>query len=419
MFPALHRLAARVCLCLLLPCAASAEASTDGPSTEAERIERGRYLAIAGNCASCHTARDGAFLAGGLRFETPFGTLYSTNITPDPDTGIGRWSEADFLASLRHGVRPDGEHLYPAFPYTAFTKITDEDAAALFAYLRSVPPVRRENTENELSFPFGFRPLLAVWKALFFEPGAFEPDPGRSEVWNRGAYLVEALGHCSACHSPRNGLGAEETERAYAGGEYLDHVATGAHRPWAAPNLTGSERGLGLWSEADLFVYLKTARNDFLESFGPMNEVVMNSTRLLDAADVRAMAVYLKSLPAIEEPAPATVPDRQLLGRGRTIYNLHCGTCHLPTGKGDPEMAPRLDRGSLVVQAANPASMINAILFGPEAPEPPLAPRWRHPMEAYRYELDDEEVAAVATFVRHSWGNAAGTVTAEQVARQR
>ena len=186
MFPALHRLAARVCLCLLLPCAASAEASTDGPSTEAERIERGRYLAIAGNCASCHTARDGAFLAGGLRFETPFGTLYSTNITPDPDTGIGRWSEADFLASLRHGVRPDGEHLYPAFPYTAFTKITDEDAAALFAYLRSVPPVRRENTENELSFPFGFRPLLAAWKALFLEPGAFEPDPERSAAWNRG-----------------------------------------------------------------------------------------------------------------------------------------------------------------------------------------------------------------------------------------
>jgi mono/diheme cytochrome c family protein len=415
----LRRLPALVRLCLLLPCVASAAEPGGDAASEAERIARGRYLAIAGNCASCHTARDGAFLAGGLPFETPFGTLYSTNITPDPETGIGRWSEADFLASMRHGVRPNGEHLYPAFPYTAFTKVTDQDAAALFAYLRSVPAVRRENPENALSFPFGFRPLLAVWKALFFEPGAFEPDPERSEAWNRGAYLVEALGHCSACHSPRNGLGAEEAKRAYAGGEYLDHVATGAHRPWAAPNLTGSERGLGLWSEDDLFAYLKTARNDFLESFGPMNEVVMNSTRLLSPEDVRAMALYLKSLPAIDEPAPAALPDRQLLGRGRTIYNLHCGTCHLPTGKGDPEMAPRLDRGSLVVQAANPASMINAILYGPEPPEPPLAPRWRHPMEAYRHELDDEEVAAVATFVRHSWGNAAGTVTAEQVARQR
>jgi mono/diheme cytochrome c family protein len=225
-----------------------------------------------------------------------------------------------------------------------------------------------------------------------------------------------------------------------SGGEYLDRVPEGGHRPWSAPNLTSSQRGLGLWPKAELTAYLKQGRNSFLESFGPMNEVIMNSTRHLSAADIDAMAVYLKSLPAIDEvPAAAqpgvaqpgvaqpgvaqpgvAQPDPQVMGRGRTVYNLHCGTCHLPTGEGDPEMAPRLNAGSLVVQSANPAAMINVILYGPEPPQPRLAAApWRNPMEAYQYQLDDEEVAAVATFVRHSWDNESGVVTPEQVARQR
>jgi mono/diheme cytochrome c family protein len=377
----------------------------------AELVARGEYLARAGNCASCHTAPGGAFMAGGLAFETPFGVVHATNITPDPATGIGDWSGRDFLNALRHGRRPDGDHLYPAFPYTAYTKVSNADAAALWAYLRSIPPVEQPNPDNEMTFPFGFRPLLAGWKFLFHEPGAFEPDPAQDADWNRGAYLVEALGHCSACHSPRNLLGGESRSAAYAGGEYLDAVPGGAYQPWSAPNLTSSERGLGLWSHQDLSDYLKTARNSFLESFGPMNEVIMNSTRHLSVADVDAMATYLKSLPAVDEPAGAE-PDAQVMGRGRTVYNLHCGTCHLPTGLGDPEMGPQLDRGSLVVQDSNPASMLNAT---PEA----LSPRWRHPMDEFQWLLDDEEIAAVATFVRHSWGNDAGAVTPEQVARQR
>ena len=381
-------------------------------------VARGEYVATAGNCGSCHTAPGGEFMAGGLAFETPFGTIYSTNITPDEDTGIGAWTDRDFLNSMRHGVRPDGEHLYPAFPYTAFTKLTNEDVAALLAWLRTVPAVRRENAENDLSFPFGIRSLMAFWKTLYFEPGAYVTDEERSETWNRGAYLVEALGHCSACHSPRTLLGAEDADLAYGGGEYLDRVREGGHRPWSAPNLTSTERGLGLWSREDIAAYLGTARNAFLESFGPMNEVVMNSTRHLDPADVDAMAEYLATLPAVPEPA-AAAPSERTMGRGRTVYNLHCGTCHLPTGEGDPEMAPRLNAGSLVVQDANPASMINVILYGPEAPEPALPPKWRHPMEEYQYLLDDEEVAAVATFVRNSWENASGPVTVEQVARQR
>ena len=358
-------------------------------------------------------------MAGGVAFATPFGTLYSTNITPDPETGIGSWSEADFRAAMRHGVRPDGEHLYPAFPYTAYTRLTDEDLAAIWAYLRAVPPVQSTPPANGLAFPFDQRPLLAAWKLLYHEAGPFEPDPARSDAWNRGAYLVEALGHCSACHSPRNRLGAEQAALRHAGGEYLDRVPGGDFRPWFAPNLTAHPQGLALWRHEDLAAYLATGRNAFLEAFGPMNEVIMNSTRYLDSADIDAMATYLKALPATGGGSTPEAPGEELMGRGRSLYNLHCGTCHLPTGEGDPEMAPRLNRGSLVVQARNPASLINAILYGPEVAGADPARQWLKPMKAYRYLLDDTEVAAVATYIRNAWDNAAGVVAPAQVVRQR
>jgi mono/diheme cytochrome c family protein len=388
---------------------------------EPELLARGQYLTLAGNCASCHTTPGGEYMAGGLAFETPFGAIYSTNISPDPETGIGAWSEREFLNSMRHGVRPDGTHLYPVFPYTAFSKVSNADVAAIFAYLQSIPAVSQPAFENDVAFPFSLRPLLAVWKALFFRPGAFEADPAQSAQWNRGAYLVEALAHCGACHTPRNLFGAENAALFMSGGEYSDHVAEGGHRPWSAPNLTATERGLELWSEEELASYLKTARNSFIESFGPMNEVIMNSTRYLGDDDIAAMARYIKGLAGVEE-TPGVAPEALVMGRGRTVYNLHCGTCHLPTGEGDPKMAPKLNRGSLVVQSDNPASMLNAILYGPESPsspESPLAPRWREPMGDFQYLLDDEEVAAVATYIRNSWNNSAGLVTPEQVARQR
>ncbi|MDD9891518.1 MAG: cytochrome c [Gammaproteobacteria bacterium] len=397
--------------------------SGDGPVastelSEADLIARGEYLVVAGNCASCHTLGNGDYMAGGVAFETPFGTIYSTNITPDPEVGIGSWTDWDFLNSMRHGERPNGEHLYPAFPYPAFTKVTNEDLAAMFAYLQSLPASNYLPPENILAFPYNQRFLMAFWKIFFFDSGVFENNFDQSEQWNRGAYLVEALAHCSACHTPRNFLGAEHEHLFMAGGEYLDRVRSGEYKTWVAPNLTSSSRGLGLWSHQQLSDYLKTARNEFIESFGPMNEVIMNSTRFLSQSDVDSMAVYLKSLPEVPEAAPFT-PDSQLMGNGRTIYNLHCGTCHLPTGEGDPEMAPRLNAGSLVVQADNPASMINAILYGPELPGTPLTPRWLDPMGEFQYILSDEEVAAVASFIRNSWDNAAGLVTPEQVAAQR
>ena len=381
-----------------------------------ELIARGEYLATAGNCGSCHTVPGGAFMAGGLAFETPFGTIYSTNITPDGATGIGRWSVEDFLRSMRYGVRPGGEHLYPAFPYTNFTRAADEDLLALYAYLLSLEAAEQAPTPNALPFPFNIRALMAAWKRLFFDAGPYEDDPDQSAEWNRGAYLVEALAHCGACHTPRNSLGAERRDQWMGGGSYTDRVPGGHYRRWSTPNLTPSTRGLGLWTREELVSYLRTGRNAFLDTFGPMNEVIINSTSRLAPEDVQSIALYLESLPALDEAPGGAVPEN-VMGRGRTIYNLHCGTCHLPTGLGDPEMAPRLDSGSLVVQQDDPASMINAILYGPELAE--LAPRWRNPMEEFQYLLDDEEVAAVASFIRNSWGNRAGQVAAEQVAAQR
>ncbi|MDA0681485.1 MAG: cytochrome c [Proteobacteria bacterium] len=387
-------------------------------SVDDSLVERGKYLALAGNCASCHTARDGAFMAGGLAFETPFGTIYSTNITPDQETGIGKWTGAEFLNSMRQGVRPDGEHLYPVFPYTAFTKIVDEDMVALFAYLNSIPAVRRAADENEVSFPFSQRSLMSVWKAMFFDAGAYETDESRSVEWNRGAYIVEALAHCSACHSPRNLLGAEKPNMAMTGGVYMDEVPTGAVRPWSAPNLTAAPNGLGLWPAEEVAAYLTTGINSYVETFGPMNEVIINSTRHLTYVDVDAMSVYLKSLPSNGSGTRPKASD-SVLGMGRTLYNLHCGTCHLPTGLGDEESAPQLAGGSLIVQSSNPASLINVILDGPELPNPPLPTKRYKPMEDFRYQLDDSEIAALASYLRASWGNTGGEVTAKQVAEQR
>jgi mono/diheme cytochrome c family protein len=382
------------------------------------QIERGKYLALAGNCASCHTTESGGFMAGGLPFETPFGKIYSTNITPDSGTGIGNWTGRQFLDSMRRGVRPDGEHLYPVFPYTAFTKITNEDIAALFAYLQSIPAIRQETKENEVSFPFNQRWLMSVWKTMYFDERVYEADESKSAEWNRGAYLVNALAHCSACHSPRNLLGAENSDMALTGGVFFDKVPSGSVRPWSSPNLTSAPSGLGLWVHEEVTAYLRTGRNSFVETFGPMNEVIMNSTRNLNDGDINAMAIYLKSLPS-KETDTESVANNKVLGMGRTLYNLHCGTCHLPTGLGDEEVAPRLAGGSLVVQTSNPASFINVILDGPESPDPPLPAKWRNPMEDFRYLLDDEEIAALASYVRNSWGNTAGKVTAKQVAKQR
>ena len=418
----LKRLAIATCATLLawLPLAealASEPATDPAAQPAAGEVERGRYLATAGNCISCHTAEEGQPFAGGLAFETPFGKLYSTNITPDENSGIGKWTQEQFARAVREGVRPNGDHLYPAFPYTAYTKMSDEDVAALFAYIKTIKPVNAPPPANEMGFPFNQRWALGIWKALFFDEGRFTADPKQSAEWNRGAYLVEGLGHCSACHSPRNFMGAEKSSMAMTGGEYNDKIATGAVRAWGTPNLTNVSNGLESWPVEDLAAYLKTGRNSFAEVFGPMNEVVMNSTRHLQPDDVKAMSVYLKSLPGnkgeVGKPA-----DAETLHAGEVLYNLHCGTCHQPTGLGSrsQDAGARL-AGSPVVQATNPAALINVILYAPQLARLPTR-RWKD-MPAFEEKLADDEIAAIASYLRNAWGNVGGAVTEEQVYKQR
>lgn len=401
-------------ICVVLGSVSAAAAS----SLDASLVQRGHYVAVAGNCASCHTREGGESMAGGVAFETPFGTIYSTNITPDTKTGIGTWTREQFLRTLREGVTPNGEHLYPAFPYTAFTKITAEDADALFAYLRTIPPVSAQEPQDELRFPYNQRWLLSFWNMMFFDEGVYKPDGTKSTEWNRGAYLVEALGHCSACHSPRGSLGAEQKDLRMTGGAYVGEVPGGAPHAWSTPNLTSAKSGLASWTVEDLAAYLKTGRNSFTETFGPMNEVIMNSTRYLSDADTRAIAVYIKSLPANEAKSGAPA-SADTLAAGSTLYDVNCGTCHLPTGLGSQsEKSGARLVGSPVVQASNPAALINVILYGPEPPNPPLPMRWKQ-MQGLGDTLTDEDVAALASYVRHAWANVGGAVTANQVAKQR
>jgi mono/diheme cytochrome c family protein len=386
------------------------------PAEAEPLIERGKYLARAGNCGACHTRGNGESFAGGVAFDTPFGVIYSANITPDADTGIGTWTSDQFVRSLRTGVRPNGEHLYPVFPYTAFTKITDADAAALFAYLRSVPAVRYRVPANRMPFPFNQRWLMSIWNWLFFDAGPYEPNAAKSAEWNRGAYLVVGFAHCSACHTPRNFLGAERSRMAMTGGVYTDRVLGGALRSWSAPNLTSASNGLAAWSVEDIAAYLKTGRNSYAGTFGPMNEVITQGTQYLSDTDVRAMATYLKELPGngTERRSPA---QPEILQAGETLYNVNCGTCHQPDGLGAEDAGPRLD-GSPVVQSNDPASLINSILYGPDVPKSVAADSWR-PMDSYGDKLSDEEVAALASYLRGAWNNRGGAVETEQVAKQR
>jgi len=382
--------------------------------------EKGAYLAAAGNCVSCHTRDGGPPWAGGLAFETPYGTIYSTNITPDAETGIGTWTLEEFTAAMREGLRPTGDHLYPVFPYTSFTRVTDSDIAALYAYLQSLEPVRASARENDLSFPFDQRWALGPWKSLFFDDGRYEPVATESEAWNRGAYLVEGLGHCGECHTPRNFLGAREGDRALAGATYREEVE-GKVSAWSASNLTGADAGLAMWTHDDLAGYLKYGFSERAGVFGPMNKVIVNSTRHLRDEDIAAITTYLKSLPALDT-ASGDSAEARVVQAGSIQYDIHCGTCHLPTGEGSAETGPPV-LGSPVVLDADPASLINITLYGAQLPKVAPSPEWQargwKRMEAYAGKLSDEQIAALLSYMRQAWGHEAGAVSAEQVAAQR
>lgn len=379
----------------------------------AASTERGKYLAVAGNCGACHTREGGAPFAGGVAFDTPFGTIYSSNITPDVKTGIGRWSAADLRLSMHEGIAADGSRLFPAFPYASYTKVTDADVDDIHAYLRTLKPVRYVPPDN--SILFSMRWALAVWNKMYLKAGRFAPEPQKSAQWNRGAYLVEGLGHCGACHTPRNAQMAELPEKALQGGVIPGEVAPGKRRDWFAVNLTNAKHGLAAWSETDLVRYFQTGVSPRGSTLGPMNEVITHSLKHLTEDDLRSMAVYLKSLASPAYAGPTVAAEQARLGE--SIYLERCEECHGPSGRGGFFTGPPV-AASAIVQGENPATLINVILYGSTVARDAAHSTWEK-MPAYRDTLDDSEVAAISNFLRGSWGNRAAPVTAADVQRQR
>ncbi len=392
-------------LCLLAAAPAAAQGTTY------TTIERGRYLVSAGDCASCHTAAGGKPFAGGLPVATPFGTIYSTNITPDPATGIGKWSDQEFYQAMHSGVRRDGKLLYPAFPYPWFTRTSRADVRAIRAFLNTLTPVRQENKEPELPWPLSTREVMTGWNTLFFREGEFKPVPDKSQQWNRGAYLVEGLGHCSACHTASNLLGAPKKDRKLEGGDFGEH--------WYAPSLTSDLRdGIGDWSEADIVEYLKTGANKQSAAAGPMADVIRNSTQHLTKDDLGAIAVYLKDLPADHGGAPKTPqPDQQALARGEALYLDNCTGCHMEHGRGLERIFPPL-QGSSTVQAQQADSLIHFVLAGAKRPATGGKPTG-FAMPAFDWKLSDQDVADVVNYIRNAWGNRAAPTSADRVAKVR
>ena len=394
----------------------------DAPSAGAtanpeEQIAQGRYLALAGNCAGCHTVRGGAAYAGGRVIETPFGGVYASNLTPDTETGLGTWTADDFWRALHNGKSKNGALLYPAFPYPNYTRITRADSDALFTYLRTLAPVRQTNREPALRFPYNNRFLLAGWRALYFRPGVFQPDTTRSTAWNRGAYLVQGPGHCNACHTGRDALGGTDANADLAGGM----IPT---LNWYAPPLTSdAEAGLGEWQSRHIIEYLKTGAGERGAAFGPMAEVVYKSLQHLTETDLAAMAEYLKALPPTPAPPAASAPPvaqrdvERVMARGAKLYEDHCADCHAADGTGHAPAYPPLsgNRSLTMRSAANPIRMV---LNGGFPPGTAGNPR-PYGMPPFRPLLNDEEVAAVVSYVRNSWGNRAGFVSAVEVDRYR
>lgn len=390
------------------PVSEALPAAAPAPGT----VQRGAYLAKAGNCAACHTARGGPAFAGGKGIATPFGTVFATNLTPDAETGIGKWSADHFWRAMHHGRSRDGRLLYPAFPYPDYTFVTREDSDALYAFLRSQTAARQPNREHDLRFPYNSQLSLAVWRALFFSPRDFEPQADKSADWNRGAYLVRGLAHCQACHAPRNAFGATNGKLDLSGGLI-------PMQNWYAPSLASpAEAGVQAWSRDDVVQLLEEGRTGKGAAMGPMAEVVFSSTQHLTRADVGAMATFLQQLPVhqaqVKEP---TKPAGDVLALGARLYKAKCADCHGPQGEGGDAAYPPL-AGHRTVTMASSANLVKVIISGGFPPTTSGNPR-PHGMPPFGHSLSDPEIAALASFVRTSWGNRAPAVSAFDVNRLR
>ncbi len=373
-------------------------------------IKKGEYLARAGDCVACHTDPNGKVFAGGRAMPTPFGNLYVPNITPDDLTGIGKWSADDFYKTMHQGRSKDGTLLYPAMPFAAYTKVTRADSDAIYAYLMSTPPVRQANRAHELRFPYNKRQLLIGWRALYFAEGEYQPDARRTAEWNRGAYLVQGLGHCSLCHTAINALGGSSESKAFQGGMI-------PNQNWYAPSLTSNrEAGLGDWKIEDIVDLLQRGVSHRATVYGPMAEVVYNSLQYMSDEDARAMAVYLKALTSdetsVEGPNVAQLVQPRVLELGRKVYAGQCAMCHGEDGKGAPPAYPPLANNQST-SMESPVNPIRMVLNGGYAPGTRKNPQ-PYGMPPFAHLLSDQEVAAVVTYIRVSWNNRGLPVTPKQ-----
>jgi mono/diheme cytochrome c family protein len=396
-----------------LPAPSGTAAVVVPPGTQI--INRGEYLARAGDCVACHSEPTGKPFAGGRAMPTPFGNLYVTNITPDDETGIGLWTADDFYRAMHQGITRDGTLLYPAMPFASYTKVTREDSDAIFSYLQSVPPVRQKNKPHELRFPFNKRELLLGWRALYFSEGEYRPDPAQSAQWNRGAYLVEGLGHCTMCHTAVNRLGGSSESKEFEGGMI-------PNQNWYAPSLTSNrEAGLDDWSLKEIGDLLQVGISPRATVYGPMAEVVYNSLQYMTDEDTAAMAVYLKALPKRDAdpppPSSARLVQPAVMESGRAIYVKQCAMCHEPEGRGYPPRYPPL-AGNPSITMATPVNPIRMVLNGGYPPGTKKNPR-PHGMPPFAHILKDEEVAAVVTYIRVAWNNTGTPVAPGQVSELR
>ncbi|BBB67451.1 cytochrome c [Undibacterium sp. YM2] len=395
--------------------------NTAAGKPQAEQVTRGEYLVKAGNCMGCHTARGEAAFAGGRLLQTDFGNFRTPNITPDAKTGIGNWTADDFWQALHNGKSRDGSLLYPSFPYTNYTQVSRADADVMYAYLMSLPKVEKQNQAHELRFPYDQRALLAFWRAAYFRPASYQEDKSKSVEWNRGAYLVNGLGHCSACHSSRNSLGANAGVKDLSGGELSS---------WYAPALTNSkEVNLAKWSPQELIALLKSGVNQHTAVSGPMAEVVAGSTQYLSDADIKSMVSYLQAIPTVQV-AEKDMLDKFMAGselsaermdavmkQGGALYKTHCMDCHGAQGEGVTNIYPALksNPGLLSHALSNPVRMILSGGFPPVTKDNPRP----YGMPPFAHTLTDSEVALVLSYVRNAWGNKAEPVTPAEVNRYR
>jgi mono/diheme cytochrome c family protein len=371
-------------------------------------VAKGRYLSILSDCASCHTVpQKNQPFAGGRPIETPFGKIVAPNITPDMETGIGSWTDDQFDRAVRKGIGRNGERLYPAMPFNAYTKMSREDVLAIRAYLNTVTAVYNPVVANTLPFPFNIRTSIRMWDGLYFKEGEYVADPHKSAEWNRGALLVDGPAHCGACHTPKTILGGDKTAQ-YLQGSPL--------QGWSAPNITNDARtGLGGWSVDDVAAYLKTGHNRITAATGPMAEAVDLSTSRMTDDDVNAIATYLKSLPGNgKAQMAASAPE---ITAGGAIYRDQCSACHGLDGKGVDRLFPSVANSSMA-RADDPTTVIRIVLRGARSvatDKEPTAPG----MPSYGWQLKDDQVANVLTYIRNSWGNAAPAVSPDEVARLR